>query len=52
MWFLRLLDRQYFRYRHPSLTRAFARIDDVLGRSSALHGLSYHRVVVVSGPRA
>jgi len=33
MWFLRLLDRQYFRYRHPSLTRAFARIDDVLGRS-------------------
>jgi SAM-dependent methyltransferase len=47
MWFLRLADRQYFDYKHPTLTRALGAVDDALGAVHALHGLSYYRVIVV-----
>jgi SAM-dependent methyltransferase len=47
MSFLRMVDRQVFQWRHPRFTKVSERIDDAFGRLRPLHGLSYHRVIVV-----
>jgi hypothetical protein len=47
MNFLRMIDRQVFQWRRPRFTKMSERIDDAFGRWRPLHGLSYHRVIVV-----
>jgi ubiquinone/menaquinone biosynthesis C-methylase UbiE len=47
MNFLRMIDRQVFQWRKPRFTKVSEGIDDAFGRVRPLHGLSYHRIIVV-----
>ena len=47
MNFLRMIDRQVFQWRRPRFTKVSESIDDAFGRWRPLHGLSYHRIIVV-----
>jgi SAM-dependent methyltransferase len=47
MRFLRILDRQVFRYRYPWLSDLAGSLDDRLARWPPVRRLSYHQVVVV-----
>ncbi len=47
MRFLRIFDRQVFRYRFPPLSSALAKFDDALNRLPRSEFLSYHQVVVL-----
>ena len=47
MNFLRMIDRQVFHWRRPRFTKVSESIDDAVGKLRPLHGLSYHRVLVV-----
>lgn len=47
MNFLRMIDRQVFQWRRPRFTKVSESIDDAFGRVRPLHGLSYHRIIVV-----
>lgn len=48
--FLRILDRQIFKYRSPLVSRAFGAVDDLLGRPPSLTFLSYHQVLTFHSP--
>jgi 2-polyprenyl-3-methyl-5-hydroxy-6-metoxy-1,4-benzoquinol methylase len=50
MRFARILDRQLFTFRYRAIRDAAGAIDDWLARWPRLHGLSYHRVIIVRRP--
>jgi 2-polyprenyl-3-methyl-5-hydroxy-6-metoxy-1,4-benzoquinol methylase len=47
MRFVRILDRNVFAFRYQTITDLAGMIDDHLARHPRLHGLTWHRVVIV-----
>lgn len=49
--FLRIIDRNAFKFKWPAVTRACNRADDLLHRSQRLRRLSYHHILIVGPAR-